>query len=229
MSGVRFEYPLAWPPGMARTDAGQRHPAKFSRRGTKTLRRADGTVHQYTTTGQVTLANATKRVSEELARFTRAGRAWRIDPDEVVITTNLQVRLDGRPRANQRAPDDPGVCVYFDLDREPYGMPCDKWTRLEDNLAAVAAHLGAMRGMERWGVGSTRQHMGGFRLSLPNPDKPKSWRDVLGIREDQPVTLADVDPVYRNLAHLRHPDRGGDAGDMAELNAARDQARKELS
>ena len=42
-------------------------------------------------------------------------------------------------------------------------------------------------------------------------------------------TRADVSDIYRRLAGAYHPDRGGDPAKMSELNAARDEALKELT
>ena len=55
--------------------------------------------------------------------------------------------------------------MYFKLDSVPEGLvlACDRWLRVEDNIAAVAAHIGALRGIDRWGVGSVRQAFAGYK------------------------------------------------------------------
>lgn len=60
----------------------------------------------------------------------------------------------------------------------------------------------------------------------PAPAARKHWRDVFGTGVR---TRADLNDVYRRLASAYHPDRGGDVNKMAELNAARADAFKELT
>lgn len=215
-------YPLAWPKGWPRTPAGKRKRASFG-----ATKRVDG--RSWTSRERLTVAQATKRLMAEFRAWTPRGHVWRVNPDMVVISTNLQVRNDGLPRSSQRAPDDPGVCVYFKLDGVPYAMPCDRWDSVADNIAAVAAHIGAMRGMERWGVGDSRTHFAGF-TALPNPDKPRDWRQMLDFLPGQPVSLEAVEARYRHLARIHHPDvAGGSHERMSELNEARALARKDLA
>ena len=64
----------------------------------------------------------------------------------IVISTNAELRQDGFPYSNRRAPEDVGVAVYFTLEGRPYVLPCDKWERVADNLAAIAKHVEAKRG-----------------------------------------------------------------------------------
>ena len=56
----------------------------------------------------------------------------------------------------------------------------------------------------------------------------RHWRDVLGVG-NAPVDAASVRAAYRMLAMTHHPDKGGNAEKMAELNAARDEALQEVS
>lgn len=214
-------YPLAWPSGWPRTPAANRKRASFG-----ATKRVEG--RNWTIRGRLSVAQATKRLVAEFRAWTPRGHTLRVNPDMVVISTNLQVRNDGLPRSGQREPDDPGVCVYFKLDDVPYAMPCDRWDSVADNIAAVAAHIGAMRGMERWGVGDSRTHFAGF-TALPNPDRPRGWRDALDFAADDNPGIEAVECRYRHLARIHHPDvAGGSHERMSELNEARDLARKEL-
>jgi DnaJ-class molecular chaperone len=61
-------------------------------------------------------------------------------------------------------------------------------------------------------------------VPLPAPAKP--WWIVLGLPED--AGKEKIIGAYKTLAAERHPDRGGSHTAMAELNAARDAAMKEL-
>jgi DnaJ-class molecular chaperone len=52
---------------------------------------------------------------------------------------------------------------------------------------------------------------------------------VLGIITSGPVVAENIDAAYRRLSKERHPDRPGGSHDaMAELNAARDAALKDV-
>ena len=101
----------------------------------------------------------------------------------------------------------------------PYCMPCDKWNRVADNIAAVAAHLKAMRGQERWGVGTIEQAFEGY-LALPEHtgQAQRDWWVVLGVAPDAPKDV--VSAAYRKAARMAHPDNGGSHDRMAEINAA---------
>lgn len=196
-------YPLAWPTGRPRTPAHHRKDSKFKTNG-----------------GALTVAKAADRVAAEL---TRLGAIYG------VMSSNLEVRNDGRPRSGQRNPEDPGVCVYFQLSRKPYAMACDRYRTVADNLAAIAAHIDATRAITRHGVASAEETLQAFQ-ALPSPDSPptaRQWWDVLGVASRP--SISEVDAAYRKLATERHPDRGGSEAAMAELNAAREAARRALA
>ena len=86
-------YPLQWPVGWKRTP--YRVGAKFSKYD-KRLSVFDGV----------------QRVLRELERLG-------VTEADVVISTNLQTRLDGMPRSDQAQPADPGVCVYWQRGEKP--------------------------------------------------------------------------------------------------------------
>lgn len=77
--------------------------------------------------------------------------------------------------------------------------------------------------MRHAGVVMARAAMAGFAAALPAPGS-KSWWQVLQVKETDTLTV--IENAYRKLAIERHPDRGGSDAMMAELNTARDQARK---
>lgn len=197
-------YPLQWPQGRPRKHPSHRKRAKFGK--------AD---HRGWKQG-LSIADALRRLQGELDMI--GGRY-------PVVSSNVEVRLDGLPRSGQRDPEDPGVCVYFDLNGKPMAMPCDTYDRVADNIAAIAAHMEATRKIERHGVASVSEMFAGFE-ALPAPGKADSqqWWVVLGL-DPQSASVADVKASYRRLAAERHPDKpGGSQAAMAELNLARDQA-----
>jgi len=125
------------------------------------------------------------------------------------------------------APEDVGVCVYFDYQELKAGIPCDRWLRVEDNLRAIAKTIEAMRGIERWGA----KHMikaafTGF-AALPAPGASRPWRAVLELDPGDGI-LSKVEAAYKRLRSKYHPDKGGSAERFHEIQNAYDQARAEL-
>ena len=115
---------------------------------------------------------------------------------------------------------DPGAAVYFKLESVPEGLvlACDRWLRVEDNIAAVAAHIRALRGIDRWGVGSVRQAFAGYKR-LTGGDAPTPWWEVLGI--DHEATAAAVKKAYKELAKPTTP-----TGRPGTWNDSRPSARR---
>ena len=193
-------YPLQWPEGWKRTQSYQRKTATFSRRG-KALTVFDGV----------------QRVLDELQRLG-------VHQDDVIVSTNLQTRLDGLPRSNQARPGDPGVCVYWKPAKSPMRcMAVDRYDEVQDNLAAVAATLEAMRSIERHGGAAILDRAFTGFAALPAPAGGKrDWWTVLELPAT--ATEAQIRDAYARLARVHHPDKGGDAQRMAEINRARDEA-----
>lgn len=207
MAEAATPFPLAWPANRPRRLAGLRKEGRF-----KSARNDRGYLQP------VSVAVALERLERELE--TIGGRY-------AVVSTNLEVRINGLPRSGQPEPADPGAAVYFQLAGKPHCLPCDTYSRVADNIAAVAAHIEATRAIERHGVASVTEMFAGF-LALPSPDYERPWRDVFELHGAAGVTRALIEERYRKLARERHPDQGGSDAMMAELNAARDAARKEL-
>jgi hypothetical protein len=137
-----------------------------------------------------------------------------------VISSNIPLRMDGDPYSNPGRMQDPGVAVYFQLKGKPYCMPCDLWQSVEDNLWAVAKHIEAMRGMQRWGVGSIEQQFAGFKALAATSQEP--WTTVLEC--DLSADAETINARYKALARSAHPDAGGSHEMMSRLNTARDSA-----
>ncbi len=141
-----------------------------------------------------------------------------------VISSNIQLRQDGLPYANRRAPDDAGVAVYFVYKNRQMCFACDKWRDVYDNIYAIGKTIEALRGIERWGTGDmVEQAFTGF-VALP---APKSPYEVLGIRPG--ASEEEIDSAYRRKAMSAHPDRGGNASLMAELTEARNKLKEQAA
>jgi len=141
-----------------------------------------------------------------------------------VISTNVQLRQDGLPYSNRARPSDCAAAVYFYLKHEPRVLACDRWNRVEDNIYAIAMHVEALRGQERWGVGSIDQAFAGYTaLPAPGDTAAATWYNVLGVPADCSYEVALE--AYRREAMNCHPDRGGSHDAMSRLNGSWDQAR----
>jgi hypothetical protein len=194
-------FPLSWPIDRPRTPAHERQPARFSQRREGRL-------------SPVTIATACDRIWYELER---------LGATDIVASTNIEVRLDGSPRSGRRAPTDPGAAVYFKLEGQDHCLSCDKWDDVAGNLAAIAAHVEALRGQLRWGVADVRRAFAGFR-ALP---APAPWWRVLGL-EAPPSSAAALKAQFRRLARSHHPDVGGNEARMAEIGEAYARGLAEL-
>ena len=200
-------YPLTWPGGWTRTRPSQRMVARFSRMRERHMHGSNWTYRD-----QVPMGDAVTRLSTEVGRLPGVSH--------VVLSTNVPVRLDGLPYAHQREPDDPGVALYFALEGQPRCLACDRWTRVADNIVAIAKHLDALRGIDRWGVGTMEQAFAGY---LALPPAAEEWWLILGV--DPAASAAEIDAAYKRLARETHPDTGGSDAAMATLNQAREAAR----
>lgn len=128
-----------------------------------------------------------------------------------VFSSNVPRRAkDGLPFSNQPLLKDPGVAVYFELKGRAVSLACDKWLRVECNTWSIAKHIEALRGQERWGVGSVEQAFRGY-MALPGIGETNgsSWWQTLGVAIN--ASPEQVKEAYRLLAKKHHPDRGGDA------------------
>ena len=200
-------YPLSWPVGWPRTPRHLTSRAKFG----VTVKRDD---RSYRTKDQVTLYVGRERLLSELRR---------LGATSVMLSTNIPTRQDGLPYSKAREPDDHGVAVYFRIKGEPRVLACDRWDRVADNMAALAAHVDAVRGQLRWGVGTIEQAFGGYR-ALPAMPAVRPWHEVLGVSEG--ASLGQIEDARRDLLRRHHPDVGGDTNTAAEINAAADEGTR---
>lgn len=192
-------FPLEWPLGWKRTQYGRRRHGIF-----KAEKRA------------INVEKATKRLEEELDR---------LGAKDPVLSTNVSLNLRGIPRGDER-PNDPGVALYFSFKGKATVLACDTFYTVADNIAAIAAHIDALRRIDRYGVGSLEQALAGYK-ALP-ADTAADWRAVFGLPAGM-VSFDAISTAYHQLAREKHPDVTRDDGAaMAHLNRARDYAIAEL-
>jgi hypothetical protein len=190
-------YPLSWPIGRRRTNHWQRQRSKFSN-AKRPLSIMDGV----------------ERVIDQL-------KVLGVSRDDVVISCNVQPRLDGLPKSNLPEPSDPGVAVYWRRagDKVPRCMPIDTFDRVADNLAAIAKTIDCYRMIERYGNAEMMERALDSLALLPAPE---CW--WLTLRLSGPdASKEDIEAAYRRLISDHHPDKGGDADMAARINRARDQ------
>lgn len=203
-------FPLVWPATWRRTSASLRKTAKFGRAGVY------GNGQALAARG-LTMAEARARLQGELDLLGAASP---------ILSTNVELRMDGQPRSGMPEPADTGAAVYFSLRNRPIVLACDRWNSVAGNVAAIAAHINALRGMERWGVGSVEQAFSGY-ASLPAPAAAENWRAVLGVPHSASLEVAEA--AFRDAARRAHPDMpGGDAEAMGRLNRSIAAARREF-
>jgi hypothetical protein len=124
---------------------------------------------------------------------------------------------------------DPGVAIYFALARRQMVMACDRYVAQADNCRSLGLAISAMRQLERHGGGAMMNRAFDGFAALPSPDAaPRAWREVLGSSDDMRIDTETIDHCYRVRAKRAHPDAGGSHEAMAELNAAREQALREI-
>jgi hypothetical protein len=141
----------------------------------------------------------------------------------VVVSSNMQVRLDGRLLSKQNQIGDPGVAVYFSLNGQQQCIPCDKWDSVKDNIRAVGLTVEALRGLERWGAKEmVDAAFAGFK-ALPEsvivtPNTKRPWHEVLEVSPT--ASQETIRAAYRSLLHKYHPDKGGDVAKFQEVQNA---------
>lgn len=202
---ARSPYPLQWPDGWRRTPDGRRGRPQFQG---QFARDRDAVIRQ----------------------LKRRGCS------QIVITSDLPTRNDGLPYANARC-SDPGIAVWWVERGRERVMACDRWRSVDFNMRAIDLSIEAMRGLDRWGASDMVERAFAGFAALPAGDQVapprRTWAEVFDLVELRgvlhgPELLAVVKQRHRERIRLAHPDAGGDPAIAAELNAALDEAEKEL-
>jgi hypothetical protein len=190
-------YPLQWPDGWPRTPPHLRQWSRF----------------------KITPDRAVARLFDEIRKL--GGR-------NVVLSSNARVSRHGSPYADEmkRQTNDPGVAVYFTLDKSSIVMARDTFPMIWENVMSISHAIEHMRGLSRHGGDHMmKKAFSGF-AALPAPEhvKPKRpWWEVFGLPQemnDRGVTEA----AYKMLIKKRHPDMGGSTEAFIELQEAREEA-----
>ncbi len=176
------------------------------------------TASQATSQFKTQLGPALNNVRKSLEAF---GRDSGKSVTGIILSSNVSLGED--------RPADPGVAAWFVWDGEQRCIAVDRYPKVQDNLQAIHHIVEARRTEVRHGgLQVVRQTFKGF-TALPGPAGARGWRSMMGFSPAATVTAGEIDARYRDLAAAWHPDRGGSAAAMADLNIARDAAKKELS
>lgn len=165
---------------------------------------------------RTSLSGALSNVRKSLEAF---GRESGRPVSNIVLSSNVSLGSEN--------PADPGIAVWFSWDGMSICIPVDRYNKPEENLQAIHHVIEARRTELRHGtLHLVKATMTGFK-ALPPPPGGKAkrpWWDVLQVRQD--ASREAIEANYRSLAKQRHPDAGGSAEAMAELNEARAEALK---
>jgi len=209
-------FPLEWPIGWTRTPRSRRQRATFRSKKVDLYAQSDGTHATIRRETPISVFVATQRLERQIKM---------LGGTRPILSTNVGLRLDGRPRSVGE-PHDPGAALYFSFKSRATVFACDRYDRVSDNIAAIAAHIDALRRVDRYGVGTIEQALAGYK-ALP-ADTAANWRAVFGFQVGSMPSIEQITTAYREAARQRHPDFGGTEIEMAHLNRAREYALKEL-
>jgi hypothetical protein len=178
------------------------------------------TKHRTNSKFGTSVAGAVRNVQDEMRRF---GKDSGHEMKSLVISSNVTL-VDQRP-------SDPGVACYFRWDNIDCCIAVDRYTKVEDNLQAIAKIVEAERTkLRHGGLNIVRQGFRGFAALPPPPDKagalPEPWHKTLGV--PQGASLTAVEAAYRRLVKTAHPDAGGDPAAFNRIADAMRSARMEL-
>lgn len=191
---TREAYPLTWPHGWKRTHWSSRISARFSRK-----KEGQRWGHR-----PISIAEAVSFTLDQL-------RMMAVPDHDVIISTDLKLRLDGLPYSSQRAPDDPGAAVWW----RPANAKTDRviaidiYDRIADNIYAIGKTLEALRGIERWGGGEILERTFTGFAALPGPDTAGGIDPHVVIRVAMDATTEEKRTAYRQALSKAHPDHGG--------------------
>lgn len=158
------------------------------------------------------------------ARDNVEGSLRKFATDSRKVVSNLVISSNQTIGGSE--PRDPGVAVWFMWDNMQVCIPVDRYASIASNLQAIHHIVEARRVELRHGtLALVRATFTGFQ-ALPAPNG-KHWRDILQVGDY--ASRDTIEANFKRLAKDRHPDAGGSADQMAELNNARETALREIA
>ncbi|MCT7361335.1 molecular chaperone DnaJ [Mycolicibacterium llatzerense] len=126
------------------------------------------------------------------------------------------------------------MVLHIESSKGPLSYPCDKFTRWQDNLRAIALGLEALRKISRYGITPGDEQYAGWRAIPQQASGPAFTvtsaeaylRSVAGEADEPSLGLETRAQVYRRARRNTHPDRnGGDQSQWDRVEAAADFLR----
>lgn len=155
--------------------------------------------------------------------------------EHIVIEADFadsDIRLDGYPRSNARAPKHPGIRVAFDSKYGPLIYQTDSCVFWQHNVRSIALGLQALRAVDRYGVTKRGEQYTGWKAigsggntqarAFDTPEQAAAWlrrEDVLGFHGGGGLTIKSL---LRYGAKACHPDTGGSRENWDKYEQARD-------
>lgn len=189
-------YPLQWPHHLTRSKRKKRSRFKAGRSASD---------------GRSKFVAAVQGIRAELRRH---------GAKNVVISSNVPLRLDGLPRASFKRPDDTGVAVYFYLNNDTRVIACDAWLSVTENMHAIFLSLENIRALERWECSDIMKSAFAGMRALPESATPSSWRQILGVCSTS--GFKEVKSAWRSRAKQAHGD------ELYVINDAWESAKREF-
>jgi len=133
----------------------------------------------------------------------------------------VDIRLDGWPRAAAQPPAHPGVEVSFDSSRGRLVYATDVCELWQHNVRAVGLGLEALRAVDRHGITRSGEQYAGFRAigsaATGHPGATESAESPV----ERGHRLIAEHGSEREALRRTHPDGGGDRADFEAVIAAR--------
>lgn len=160
-----------------------------------------------------------KTWSETMAEVRTTFQRWAYDtPGGRRIEWDVQCAVPPvKSRNSTLGPADRAVILsfYHPGTGQLIELTMNEQSRPVDNLRVLYLGVEAMRLNEKRGIGKVMQDA---YLQLSAPPKERDPWEVLGVRSDARAEV--VKAAYRARANVLHPDKGGDAEEFKELEAA---------